>query len=103
MYLLDGAISVMSDSVRKVFPLVQPSHLPYNYYGDFKSGSQYQYTQLASGASTQTSNLIYIDRVAISRLDEIRNKHINLKVVAAIVDFDLWQARYPRVYGAGGI
>ena len=98
MYLLDGAISVMTDSVRKVFPLVQPSQLPYNYYGDFKSGTQYQYPQLATQSSQEKSNLIYIDRVVVSRLDEIRNKHINLKVVAAMVDFDLWQARYPRIY-----
>jgi len=98
MYLMDGAISVMSDSVRKVFPLVGAAQLPYTYYGDFKSGTQYQYPQLASQASVNTTNLIYIDRVVVSRLDEIRNKHINLKVVAAMVDFDLWQARYPRIY-----
>ena len=100
MYLMDGAISVMTDAVRKVFPLVSPTQLPYNYYGDFKSGTQYQYPELASQASQQASNLIYIDRVVVSRLDEIRNKHINLKVVAAMVDFDLWQARYPRIYNS---
>jgi len=98
MYLLDGAISVMTDSARKVFPVVKPSELPYNYYGDFKSGQRYQYSQLAVN---QATNLAYINRVTVSRLDEIRNKHINLKVVAAIVDFELWQARYPRVYNAG--
>jgi hypothetical protein len=98
MYLLDGAIAVMTDTVRNVFPLVGAAQLPYTYYGDFKSGTQYQYPQLASQASVNTTNLIYIDRVTVSRLDEIRNKHINLKVVAAMVDFDLWQARYPRIY-----
>jgi len=103
MYLLDGAISVMTDSVRKVFPVVEPSKLPYNYYGDFKSGTSYEYVQMANDASLNASNLIYIDRVTVSRLDEIRNKHINLKVVAAMVDFDLWQARYPRIYNPTGV
>lgn len=100
MYLLDGAIAVMADSAKKVFSLIPPQQLPYNYYGDFKSGSKYEYKQLASEHS---SNLVYIDRVTVSRLDEVKNKHINLKVVAALVDFELWQARYPRIYSANGI
>ena len=95
IYLMDGAISVMTDSARKVFPLISPAELPYNYYGDFKSGTSYQYSQVVT---TQNTNLVYINNVVVSRLDEIRNKHINLKVVAAMVDFELWQARHPRIY-----
>lgn len=95
MYLLDGAVSVMTDSARKVFPVIDPSLLPYNYYGDFKSGNNYRYSQVLN---EQNTNLAYIDRVTVSRLDEIKNKQINLKVVAAIVDFELWQARVPRQY-----
>jgi hypothetical protein len=95
MYLLDGAIAVMADTARKVFPVVPPSELPYDYYGDIKSGQEYRYSQLTT---QQNTNLVYIDRVTVSRLDEIRNKHINLKVVAALVDFELWQARNPRAY-----
>lgn len=95
MYLLDGAISLMADTARKVFPILNPSSMPYNYYGDLKSGSKYQYSQLTNAPST---SLAYIDRVTVSRLDEIRNKHINLKVVAAMVDFDIWQSRHPRQY-----
>ena len=85
----------MTDSARKVFPLISPAELPYNYYGDFKSGTSYQYSQVVT---TQNTNLVYINNVVVSRLDEIRNKHINLKVVAAMVDFELWQARHPRIY-----
>lgn len=95
MYLLDGAISLMTDSARKVFPIIPPSGLPYNYYGDFKYGSGYQYAGLAQDFP---ENLVYIDRVTVSRMDEIRNKKINIKTVAALVDFELWQARNPRKY-----
>ena len=96
MYLLDGVISVLTDTARKVFPVIDPTGLPYNYFGGFNNGAtSYQYSQLTS---VQNTNLAYINRVTVSRLDEIRNKHINLKVVAAMVDFELWQARYPRVY-----
>jgi len=98
MYLLDGVISVMTDSARKVLPILDPTGLPYNYFGGFNNGaSSYQYSQLTS---IQNTNLAYIDRVSVSRLDEIKNKSINSKVVAAMVDFDLWQARSPRVYNA---
>jgi hypothetical protein len=95
MYLLDGAISVMTDSARKVFPIIEPSGLPYNYYGDLKNGQDYRYSYITE---VQNTNLAYIDRVSVSRLDEVTNKKINFKVVAAMVDFDLWQARDPRRY-----
>ena len=99
IYLLDGAISIMADTVRKVFPIIPNSGIPYNYFGDFKSGASYNYTGLAYYCQqTFPNNDVYIDRVTVSRLDEIRNKHINLKTVAAMVDFDLWQGRYPRQY-----
>lgn len=99
IYLLDGAISIMADSARKVFPIIPTSGIPYNYYGDFKSGSSYNYTGLAYYCQQNfPTNTVYIDRVTVSRLDEIKNKHINLKTVAAIVDFELWQARSPRQY-----
>lgn len=99
IYLLDGAISIMADTVRKVFPIIPNSQIPYNYYGDFKSGISYNYTGLAySAQQAAPGNDVYIDRVTVSRMDEIRNKHINLKTVAAMVDFDLWQGRYPRQY-----
>lgn len=95
IYLLDAAISVMADSVRKVFPVVEPSKLPYDYYGDIKTGGQYKYSQLTD---VQNTNLVYIDRVSVSRMEEMKSKDINMQAVAAIVDFDLWQGRYPRVY-----
>lgn len=95
IYLLDGAISIMTDSVRKVFPVLSPDLLPYNYYGDFKSGNYYSYSQLAR---TQNTNLAYIDRVTVSRFDEVKNNQLNPKIIGAIVDFELWQARTPRVY-----
>lgn len=97
MYLIDGAISVMTDSVRKVFPVVSPQLLPYNYYGDFKSGDNYNYSQLTQ---VQNTNLAYIDRVSISRFDEITNNQLNPKIVGVIVDFEIWQAREPRKYNS---
>jgi len=95
MFLMDGGISIMVDSARKVFPVVDSTMLPYNYYGDFKSGDRYNYSDIAK---VQNTNLAYIDRVTVTRFDEVLNNKINPKIVGAIVDFELWQARNPRVY-----
>jgi hypothetical protein len=93
IYSLDGAISIMADSARKTFPLVSPQKLPYNIYGDLKSGlSSYNYFDLCTGQN----DWVYVDRVTVSRLSETENKKMNSKLVAAIVDFELSDVRTPR-------
>ena len=95
-FSLDGLISILSDSARKVFPVFSPQDFPFNYFGDFKSGSAFNYKTLCG--SQPQSNLVYIDRVTVSKLDEIDNAKINKKCVAAIIDFELSDIRSPRVY-----
>lgn len=95
-FSLDGLISILSDSARKVFPVFSPQDFPFNYAGDFKSGNSFNYKTLCS--SQQQSNLVYIDRVTVSKLDEIDNAKINKKCVAALIDFELSDVRTPRVY-----
>jgi hypothetical protein len=94
IYSLDGAISIMVDSARKTFPLLSNDKLPYNIYGDLKSGiSNYNYYDLCTGLNDR----VYIDRVTVSRMSETENKKMNSKVVAAIVDFELSDVRNPRL------
>ena len=95
-FSLDGVISILSDSARKVFPVFSPQDFPFNYFGDFKSGNSFNYKNLCG--SQPQSNLVYIDRVTVSKLDEINNAKINKKCVAAIIDFELSDVRNPRVY-----
>lgn len=95
-FSLDGLISILSDSARKVFPVLGPENFPFNYFGDFKSGSSFNYKTLYG--SQPHSNLVYIDRVTVSKLDEIDNAKINKKCVAALIDFELSDIRSPRVY-----
>lgn len=95
-FSLDGLISILSDSARKVFPVLSPQDFPFNYFGDFKSGSSFNYKTLCG--SQPQSNLVNIDRVTVSKLDEINNAKINKKCVAAIIDFELSDIRSPRVY-----
>jgi hypothetical protein len=95
-FSLDGLISILSDSARKVFPVFGPQDFPFNYAGDFKSGHNFNYKTLC--ASQLHSSLVYIDRVTVSKLDEIDNAKINKKCVAALIDFELSDIRTPRIY-----
>lgn len=95
-FSLDGLISILSDSARKVFPILNPNDFPFNYFGDFKSGGSFNYINLCK--NQPQSSLVYIDRVTVSKLDEIDNANINKKCVAALIDFDLSDIRNPRIY-----
>jgi len=95
-FSLDGLISILSDSARKVFPVLSPNDFPFNYFGDFKTGNAFNYINLCKNQSQ--SSLVYIDKVTVSKLDEIDNAKINKKCVAALIDFELSDVRNPRVY-----
>jgi hypothetical protein len=95
-FSLDGVISILNDSARKVFPVFDPNSFPFNYLGDFKTGDNFNYINLCK--NQPPSNLVLINRVTVSKLDEIDNSKINKKCVAALVDFELSDVRKPRVY-----
>lgn len=92
-FSLDGVISILNDSARKVFPLLSPSDFPFNYLGDFKFNN-FNYIELCNNQPPY--NYVYIDKVTVSKLDEIDNAKINKKCVAALVDFEVSDVRTPR-------
>lgn len=91
-FKLDSAISILNDSSRKVFPLLSADEVPFNYLGDFKTGSYFNYQELCQ----DRQDLVMIDKVSISKLDALDNDKINKKCVAALVDFNLSAVRLPR-------
>ena len=93
-FSLDGLISILSDSARKVFPVIASENFPFNYFCDFKTGIDFNYINLCK--NQPQSSLVYIDRVTVSKLDEVDNAKINKKCVAAIIDFELSDVRTPR-------
>lgn len=99
-FSLDGVISILNDSVRKMFPLLNGQDFPFNFVGDFKNlqsnNRHFDYVQLCK--TKGQNDLILIKNVTITKLDEIDNAKINKKCVAALVDFDLESIRKPRVY-----
>jgi len=95
IFSLDSITSILADSARKVFPVFNSDILPFNYLGDLKSGASFNYTSLCA---QNRNNLVYINRVTVSKFDEFTNLFVNKKCMAAIVDFELESIRQPRVY-----
>jgi hypothetical protein len=93
-FSLDSVVSVLNDSARKVFPILNPIDFPFNYLGDFKTGTNFDYMNLCR--NQPFSNYTYIDRVTVSKMDETTNMYVNKKVMIAIVDFELSNVRSPR-------
>ena len=93
-FLLDGLISILNDSARKTFPLLSADQFPFNYFGDFKFNNYFNYEEVCG----EINNRVYIDKVTVSKLDEVDNAKINKKVVAALIDFEVYDIRSPRVY-----
>ena len=94
-FSMDGILSILNDSSKKVFPLLNPVDFPFNYLGDFKTGTYFNYNELCR--NQPQSNYTLIDRVTVSKIDEATNTYINKKVVMALVDFDIYNVRYPRI------
>jgi len=94
---MDGLLSILNDSARKSFPVLDLNEIPYNRFGDFKqsfSGS-YSYVNLCA-SSPNHRRLSYIKKVRVTKFDEDINKELGPKVRGAFVDFDLENIRYPR-------
>lgn len=95
-FSLDSLTSILADSARKVFPVFNPEDLPFNYLGDFKSGNGYNYINMCKAQGQH--QLVFIDKVNVTKFDEAENSYINKKTIAALVDFELKAVRQPRIY-----
>ena len=94
-FKLDSINSTLQDCARKNFSVVPASGIPFNVFGDFKSGiSSYNYFDLCSEFSDR---LAYIESVKISKFDEKINKVIKDGVWGGFVDFRIKSLRHPRI------
>jgi len=82
------------DAARRYFPLFSSAELPYDVYGDFKSGL---YNYLTLCGTKDSSDLVCIDEVNISTLDNKINKSVGSSVYITVADFKMGIPRYPRL------
>jgi len=95
-FKLDVANSTLQDSARKSFPVFQSNELPFNIFGDFKSGiSEYNYFDYCEQFGGK--GLAYIESVKVSKFDEKLNKIIKDGVWGGFIDFKIKCVRYPRL------
>lgn len=94
-FKLDVVNSTLQDAARKSFSIFETSSLPFNIFGDFKSGiSSYNYFEYCNSYG---SKLAYIESVKVSKFDEKLNKIIKDGVWGGFVDFKIKTQRYPRL------
>lgn len=93
-FALEGVCGIFRDTQATHFPILTASEIPFDRYGDFKSGSSFNYQTLVSEKSS--TSLIYLNRVSVSKLDGRINRDVHTKASIAVIDFDLIAYRNPK-------
>lgn len=94
-FTLDSTLSILANSSKKYFPLFSVADLPYGVLGDLKSG-YYNYDELCM--QQNSANLVYINRVKISKFTPSLSKMLDKGIRGAFVDIDVQLPRSPRRY-----
>ena len=95
-FKLDAVSSIFRDRTKTFVPLIPESDMPFNSLGDFTNNQQYNYTGLASSASTTG---VFIDNVYATKIGGItysQKTNVNPDVFSMILDFELTDIREPR-------
>jgi len=94
---LDAVCSIFRDRVRTFVTLLNTGDMPYNTFGDYKSGVAYNYTGLTQ--TFESDNYFHIDNVGVSKFTRdvnLRINNLNPDVFNGVIDFEISKARYPR-------
>jgi|LakMenEpi06Jul12_1017403.scaffolds.fasta_scaffold00049_5 hypothetical protein len=90
-FSLDSLSSIMTDSLHQNFPVLESSELPFNRFGDLRN-INFNYIDVCKTAPR--NNLAFIEKVSVSKLEEIDNGKMNKKCISAFIDFDISNIRY---------
>lgn len=88
----DGINSIFRDTNNLPFPIVPASETPLNYFGDLKTGYNYNNIISTHGAP---GTMPWIDRVYSSKISEKVNNNDNY--YTSFLEFDINSVRFPRV------
>ena len=98
-FKLDAVKSILKDQKDGYIGLLTTGEMPFNSFGGLYNGN---YNYISKVASKQGSNLIFIDRVDVSKIN-INTlaltdlKKIGTHIFAGIIDFELSVVREPRI------
>lgn len=96
-YLLDAGVSIATDMARKYFPVLHPKDMPFNIYGDYKNGLNYNFNNLYSQYCQTGSLMALVESVKISRFAPSVNKLLGNNAYGGFADFTVKYVRQPRL------
>lgn len=93
---LDATCGLLANCSQKYFNLISVASFPFDILGGLKNGNPYNYNTLCS--QQNSSELVYIKKVRISKFNQSLNKQLAQNMCGAFVDFELQLPRDPRRY-----
>ncbi len=93
IYHLDGVISLFSDLVNSIIPLVSLQDDLFNEYGDLKSGV-FNYDVLAAN---NANRYVFIEKVSALKITSSTDLKINPNLRFGVLDFYLSDPRVPKL------
>jgi len=94
---LDAVGSIFRDTQKTLVPLFEESEMPFNSFGGYKDGDQFNFTDDTS--SKGSTNSCFIEEVFVSNLErgvQSRIRDLNPDIFTNIIDFELTKFRFPR-------
>lgn len=90
-YLLDGVLSIFSDSHNENITIAEMSEHPFNEFNDLKTG-YYNYKNISN--KDNKCNGLYVNEVVTSKLTDRARKSLSNDVFVGFIDFELQQHRF---------
>jgi len=94
---LDAVGSIFRDTQKTLVPLFEESEMPFNSFGGYKDGDQFNFKDDTS--SKGSTNSCFIEEVFVSNLErgvQSRIRDLNPDIFTNIIDFELTKFRFPR-------
>jgi hypothetical protein len=95
---IDAIGSLFRDLKTTNVPIFEASEMPFNQFGYYNNGVQYNYTGVT--ASKAGSDGIFLEDVNVARFDRVLENEVrkfNPNVYSTLIDFELNKIRFPRL------
>ena len=93
---IDAIGSLFRDQVRKYFSLFEASEMPFDQFGYYRNGTQYNYDTALAGKNA--GQKCFLEEVNISRFDRVLENEVrkfNPNVYSTLIDFEISKVRNP--------
>lgn len=93
-FLFDGVCGILRDTQSLYIPIFTSAQMPFNYYGDYKSGV-FNYKNTAAIIQKDPNQMVFINNVKVSPFATRVNQEIAHKLKGGFIDFELLIYRFP--------